>query len=256
MMQRYTNLDYTPTIQPKSTLLCDNRHEYKVSFVLSFQDKVVLLIFVYFFNLMGRYGWNIILCNPDQIFVEYLDGEIEIVRSDGRTGYGFVTDYLELMSTLYSRHLKAVDEILKRMLGCNYEQIKRMRKLYESKLAVISLNCAFGGLENHPHCDLSGNLSFSAPDCPLRAVCPFNGREKNNKEGLYGCDPIYETNLSQRQKEIATLLAETPLNTSEIARTVYLDEGRVRNISSEIYASLGVKNRQEMVCFLRGKRLL
>ena len=255
-MQIYTNLDYTPTIQPNSTLLCDNRHEYKVSFSLFFQCKHVLLIFVYFLNLMSRYGWNIILCNPDQIFVEYLDGEIEIVRSDGRTGYGFVTDYLELMSTHYSRHLEAVDEILKRMLGCNYEQIKRIRKLYESKLAAISINCAFGGLENHPHCDLSGNLSFSAPDCPLRAFCPFNGREKNNKEGLYGCNPIYKTNLSQRQKEIATLLVETPFNTSEIAGTVYLDEGRVRNISSEIYASLGVKNRHELVCFLRGKRLL
>lgn len=131
-MQRYTKLDYTPTIQPNSTLLCDNRHEYKVSSALSFQGKHFRLIFVYFLNLMSRYGWNIILCNPDQIFVEYLDGEIEIVRSDGRTGYGFVTDYLELMSTHYSRHLEAVDEILKRMLGCNYEQIKRIRKLYES----------------------------------------------------------------------------------------------------------------------------
>jgi DNA-binding CsgD family transcriptional regulator len=205
---------------------------------------------------MSKYGWNIILCNPDQIFVEYLDGEIVIIRSDGRSGYGFVTDYLELMSTHYSRHLKAVDEILRRMLGCNYEQIRKIRRVYESKLAVISINCAFGGLDNYPHCDLSGNLSFSAPECPLRAVCPFNGKGKINKECLYGCNPIYETKLSQRQIEIAILLVETPLNTSEIAGTVYLDEGRIRNISSEIYASLGVKNRQELVCFLRGKRLL
>lgn len=256
MMQRYTNMDYTPTIQPNSTLLCDNRHEYKVSFSLFFQGKHVLLIFVYFLSLMSKYGWNIILCNPDQIFVEYLDGEIEIVRSDGRTGYGFVTDYLELMSTHYSRHLEAVDEILKRMLGCNYEQIRKIRRVYESKLAIVSINCAFGGLNKYPHCDLSGNLSFSVPNCPLRAVCPFNGEGKKNEEGRYGCNPIYETNLSQRQKEIATLLVETPLNTSEIAGTVYLDEGRIRNISSEIYASLGVKNRQELVCFLRGKRLL
>lgn len=255
-MQRYTNLDHTPTIQPNSILLCDNRHEYKVSFSLFFQGKHVLLIFVYFFNFMSRYGWNIILCNPDQIFIEYLNGEIEIVRSDGITGYGFVTGYLEQMSAHYSRHLEAVDEILKRMLGCNYEQIKRMRKLYESKLAAISINCAFGGLDNYPNCDLSGNLSFSAPECPLRSVCPFNGKKKNNRDGLYGCNPIYETKLSQRQIEIASLLAETPLNTSEIAGTVYLDEGRVRNISSEIYASLGVKSRQELVCFLRGKRLL
>lgn len=204
---------------------------------------------------MVKHGWNVILCCPDRIIIEYLDGEMIVVRSDGRTGYGFVRDYLIIMSSHYPKQLEASDHILRKMLGSTYDTTKKINRIYESKLAVISLNCAFGGLANNPHCDISGDLNFSPPQCPLRSICSFNGMYHKNESNLYGCNPIYETNLTERQKEIALLLFETSFRMSEIANIVHLDEERVRNISSEIYTILGVENRQELVCLLRGKRI-
>lgn len=205
---------------------------------------------------MMKHGWNVILCCPDRVLIEYLDGEMVVVSSDGRTGYGFARDYLNTMSIHYSKQLEASDHILRKMLGSTYDTIRKVNRIYESKLAVISLNCAFGGLTNNPHCDLSGDLNFSPPQCPLRSICPFNGVKHKNEPNIHGCNPIYESNLTDRQKEIAMLLFETSFCMAEISNIVHLDEGRVRNISSEIYSILGVGNRQELVCLLRGKRIL
>lgn len=200
-------------------------------------------------------GWSVWAWNDGGVSIRFQDGETVEVRTDGRSGYGFAEEYIGEMSLHYQGQLQAADGILQRMLGSKYATIRTFRRIYLAYLAVTSMRCAFGQSQGIPHYDGKGNFHFGHSPCPIRPVCPFNGYSNGHHRSVCGCNPIYETGLSERQTEIADLLANSPLSLTEIADHVYLDEGRVRNLASEVYAKLGVKNRQELVCFLRGKRV-
>ncbi|HEY8394133.1 MAG TPA: response regulator transcription factor [Thermaerobacter sp.] len=57
--------------------------------------------------------------------------------------------------------------------------------------------------------------------------------------------------LTPRQQEVLTLLARG-LSNREIARQLYLSEGTVKNVVSEIYARLNVRDRVQAVLKARG----
>ena len=112
------------------------------------------------------------------------------------------------------------------------------------------MGCAFSAGEDQIHYDGKGNFIFSQTQCPIRSVCPFNGFKDNRKSnGIFGCNPIYESNLSEQMIKVVRLLAYSTMDLSEIAEAIHLTDGRIRNIASEIYSTIGVENRLELIVF-------
>lgn len=202
-------------------------------------------------------GWAFLGYVKEGIVIRFLDGDLLLVKTDGLSGYEFVIDYLNEMKKHYKNQIYASDLILQKLLGNNYNRIKKIRNIYQSHLAIISIGCAFGHSTDGLHYEQDGNFKFSFSECPIRYICPYNGYKKTNKmKSVYGCNPIFETNLTERQIQITDLLVNSIYDLSTIATILNLNEGRVRNISSEIYHALNVKNRQELTLLLKNKRLI
>lgn len=202
-------------------------------------------------------GWNVLCTLHGEVVIRFLDGEILVIKINGHSGFGFVTEYLETMNMHYKGQLIASDEILRIVLGKRYKNIRKIQQIYQTYLVIISLSCAFGTLGEKPHFDSCGNFHFTYTPCPLQTICPFNGFKNNlNSKGPFGCNPIYETALSSRMVEVANMLVTSPKELSEIADILHLTEGRTRNIASEIYSAMGVKNRMELTLLLKDKRIM
>ena len=178
------------------------------------------------------------------------------MKNDGVTGYGFALEYLQKMASGYRNHLRAADLILQRQLGEGYKHIRKVPNLYNSNLAIISMNCVFGSMDNVPDCDPGGQFHFEFAACPFRATCPFNGYNPSNQgKDLVCCNPVYETGLTPRQREIADLLVRTSMTNAEIASALCITEKSVKNHATEIYSTLQVNTRQELTILLKNKRL-
>lgn len=65
-------------------------------------------------------------------------------------------------------------------------------------------------------------------------------------------DQPHEEHLTARQEEVLGLIAEG-LSNREIAKRLYLSEGTVKNVVSEIYARLNVRDRVQAVLKRMGK---
>ena len=98
--------------------------------------------------------------NPDgMVSIQQADGSIIIVKNDGSTGYSFALDYLQKMQVHYRNHLRAADLILQRQLGDKYKYVRQLPNLYNSNLALVSMNCVFGNMDHIPDCDEKGTTS-------------------------------------------------------------------------------------------------
>lgn len=194
---------------------------------------------------------------PDgMVNIQTEGGEVMTVRNDGQTGYGFALEYLRTMSVHYRDHLRAADLILRRQLGDRYRHVSRIPNLYNSNLALVSMNCAFGTMDHVADCDRDGNFHFEFAPCPFRATCPYNGYSSDNRgNSLVCCNPVYDTGLTPRQREVADLLVSTAMTNAEIADVLCISEKRVKNHASDIYAALQVNTRQELTLLLKDKRI-
>lgn len=195
---------------------------------------------------------------PDgSVMVQFKGGESYVVKNDGVTGYDFVVPYLNEMREHYPGHIVAADMLLNRMLGDRYIYIQKNKRVYESYLAVISLNCAFGNLDHQADREKSGEYHPEFSTCPFRAFCPFNGyneRYADKKEVC--CNPVYETGMTQRQNEVARLLVESEMSVAEIAATLNISTGRCKSVCNEIFSHMKVNTRQELMLLLKDKRIL
>ena len=203
-------------------------------------------------------GWEAWTKPDGMVAVQMSDGSIITVKNDGVTGYPFVMEYLERIGVNYKNHLHAADLILRRQVGEeHYKHLKKVPNLYNSNLALISMNCGFGNMDNVPDYDPSGEFHFEFSTCPFRATCPFNGYNVAlaGKE-LVCCNPIYETGLTPRQRELADLLVDTSYSNVDIATMMGLTERSVKNYATEIYSALSVNSRQELTLLLKGKRIV
>lgn len=188
--------------------------------------------------------------------VEYEDGERLIVRNDGVTGYSFVMEYLDKMRVNYKNHLRAADLILQRMTGDVYESIRVIPNVYNSYLAVQSMNCVFGKLDEIPDCDREGNMNLEFTACPFRSTCPFNGyNERYTEKEIIGCNPIYECGLTRQQAKVADLIVNTSMDYGLIADALGNSRKTVDNVRGQIFAQMGVNSRPELTMMLQGKRL-
>ncbi len=192
-----------------------------------------------------------------QVNVEFADGTRIVVKNDGITGYSFVTEYLQRMKIHYSAHLLAIDQILQRDLGDDYKTVKAVPNVYNSHLAVQSLNCVFGKCDEVFDCDENGEFHLEFTACPRRAICRFNGyNEKYKDKLLVGCNPVYECGLTPSQARLANLMANSDMQEQDMAEALNVSPSTVKNTRKAIFATLEVCSRAELIKKLRGKRLL
>lgn len=203
-------------------------------------------------------GWEAWTKPDGMVGIQLANGEVITVKNDGVTGYSFALEYLENVNRNYKNHLRAADLILRRQVGDeHYKHLKKVANLYNSNLAVISMNCGFGGMDNVPDYDTSGEFHFEFAACPFRATCPFNGYNPALRgKSLVCCNPIYETGLTPRQQEAADLLVNTSYSLLDIASAMNVSENAVKHYASDIYSVLGVNSRQELTLLLKGKRIV
>ena len=196
--------------------------------------------------------------NPDgSILVRHFDGRTLTIdeTSDG-DAYDFAVRYLGKLSTHYRGHLYAADLLLRRQYtATEYREMKDDIRTYNLRLALQSMHCIFGAIDNIPDCDAMGNLNVEFVQCPMRGTCPFNGY-KHRDSHMACCNPIYETPLTRRQAAVADLLVNTSYSNEDIATALGVSTQRVKNHTSEIYAAMGVANRQELTLLLRNKRIV
>lgn len=196
---------------------------------------------------------------PDgTVGVQLSDGEVITIKNDGITGYGFVMDYLNRVGVHYKNHLRAADLILRRVVGDeSYNRIRKVPNVYNSNLAIVSMNCGFGNMDNVPDYDSFGEFHFEFTACPFRATCPYNGYNTSlSGKELVCCNPIYETGLTSRQREVADFLINTSYTNSDIGLALGISEKCVKYHISEIYTTLDVNSRQELSLLLKGKRIV
>lgn len=204
---------------------------------------------------MGK-TWRVIK-NPDgSASIVLSEQKVCLIRNNGRTGYDFVEYYLDLIGRRYSNHLVAADLLLQTLLGEQYGNIRSIKKVYNSYLALTSLNCAFSSNSPTPDYEEGTGFFFKQSDCPIRAVCPFNGYNPHHKDRrIVCCNPIYELPMNPLQAKMTDMLVNTSYSLTDIAEALCLSEGRVRNLASLIYSIMEVESRQELVLLLRGKRI-
>lgn len=192
-----------------------------------------------------------------QVNVEFSDGQRIVVKNDGITGYEFVLEYLACMRRNYSAHLLAIDQILQRDLQNDYRSVKALPNVYNAHLAVQSMNCVFGRCDDVYDYDREGNLNMEFTACPRRATCRFNGyNEKYRNKLVVGCNPIYECSLTPARARVADLLVNTGMSYEQIAEVLGNSRRTVEQLGREVFSTLDVRSRAELVKKLKGKRLL
>lgn len=204
-----------------------------------------------------RYQWELFTKADGSVGVQYADGRLITVSSDATQGYDFAISYLRKMAAHYTNHLRAADLLLRQQMGDKVVSALRATntQVYNAHLAVQSMHCLFGAMDAVPDCDSQGELNTEFVSCPFRATCRYNGYHHTDKD-IVCCNPIYELNLTKRQRQVADLLVNTSYTTEDIGLAIGVSAKEVRNKSSEIYATMGVANRQELTLLLRNKRLL
>lgn len=201
------------------------------------------------------FGWKVLHISDRETLIRKLDGEIIVISADSAQGYSFVEEYLQMMRENYSGHLLAADMLLQKILGEQYRHLRVSERLYNIRLAQLSIACVFGDTGEDPDCDEMGELRFRYVQCPLRTVCPVNGYNVRSRNGLACCNPIYETILTNRQTQLADLLVNTSYSYDDIGELMNIARGRVKNLAHEVFAAIGVCDRQELTVMLKGKRL-
>ena len=192
-----------------------------------------------------------------QINIEFTDGNRITVKNDGITGYAFVKEYLSIMRKNYGSHLHAIDKMLQQELADEYKYVKSLPKIYDSYLAVQSINCAFGDCNGLLDCDETGELHPKFTKCPRRAVCRFNGyHERNKGNPVVGCNPVYECGLTPQRAAVANMLVNTGLDYTRIAEVLRKSKRTTEKLGSEVFTTLCVSSRAELIQKLKGKRLL
>ena len=203
-----------------------------------------------------RTQWELFTKADGSIGVTFSDGRMLTVSPDGVEGYDFAIDYLRSLSSNYKNHLRAADLLLREHIGVKAVDCMRRTapNIYNAQLAIQSMHCMFGVMDNIPDCDDQGALNPEFVPCPCRATCKYNGYRHRDKD-IVCCNPIHETGLTPRKRELADLLVNTSYTNADISTAMGCSTKNVENMASEVYAAMNVSNRQELTLLLKNKRI-
>jgi len=90
-----------------------------------------------------------------------------------------------------------------------------------------------------------GNHHFEMVKCPLMAECPYY---------RIICQPRYESNLSEREKEVMKLYYQH-VSTDEIARRLFLSIHTVNNHRRNALQRLGLHSLEEFIGYAHKNKL-
>lgn len=208
---------------------------------------------------MCRY--NVMLVDDEPLLLESLE---IILTFGGMNVTGMARDGSEAMKVISKNpcDIALVDLNMEGMGGI--ELIKRLKSDYASvKILVLT---TFYDDKNITDAILSGAdgylLKDSGRDAILGAVkqimggqtvidskvmqrmAALMGRDKNDASYLLEC-------MTEREKEICTLLSQGYTN-RQIAETLYISEGTVKNYVSSIYDKTGIHDRSKLIVALKG----
>ena len=110
---------------------------------------------------------------------------------------------------------------------------------YRYRIVNRFCKCNFGNIDNVPDVK-DGVFSFERVACPLRGECRLEG---------VVCGPEFENNVTQAELRIMKLVSQSK-TPEKIADELYLSVYTVRNHLRNIYARLGLHNRQELMEYI------
>lgn len=204
---------------------------------------------------------RILLVDDEPLLLESLE---IILSMNGMQIVGKATDGNEALRCLEKSvcELALVDLNMKGMGGI--ELIEKLRKLYpQVKILVLT---TFYDDENITKAIANGADGYLLKDSGKEAILGaieqiLNGRNVIDHKvmlrlaALMGAkEPQREVlapDMTEREKEICTLLAEG-LTNRQIAETLYISEGTVKNYISSIYDKTGIHDRAKLIVAMKG----
>ncbi len=204
---------------------------------------------------------RILLVDDEPLLLESLE---IILSMNGMQIVGKATDGSEALRCLEKSvcELALVDLNMRGMGGI--ELIEKLRKLYpQVKILVLT---TFYDDENITKAIANGADGYLLKDSGKEAILGaieqiLNGRNVIDHKvmlrlaALMGAkEPQREVlapDMTEREKEICTLLAEG-LTNRQIAETLYISEGTVKNYISSIYDKTGIHDRAKLIVAMKG----
>ncbi|MDD6035018.1 MAG: response regulator transcription factor [Lachnospiraceae bacterium] len=204
---------------------------------------------------------RILLVDDEPLLLESLE---IILSMNGIQIVGKATDGSEALRCLEKSvcELALVDLNMRGMGGI--ELIEKLRKLYpQVKILVLT---TFYDDENITKAIANGADGYLLKDSGKEAILGaieqiLNGRNVIDHKvmlrlaALMGAkEPQREVlapDMTEREKEICTLLAEG-LTNRQIAETLYISEGTVKNYISSIYDKTGIHDRAKLIVAMKG----
>lgn len=125
-----------------------------------------------------------------------------------------------------------------------YSKSERNKDFFEYKIVHRFIRCNFGEYDALSY-DISQMGCFNVEDvrCPMRGECLF--------EGVI-CKPVLKTTLTQREHEVATLLAEG-LCRQEVAEELSISVYTVNRHIANIKARMHFMHTQQIISHFHGK---
>ncbi len=128
-----------------------------------------------------------------------------------------------------------------------YAASERNRGLYEYRIVHRFIRCNFGEYDTLSHdVDGAGGFRFEETRCPLRGECLLEGTV---------CKPRLQTELTDREQEVARLLAEG-LSRQEVADELGISTYTVNRHIAKIKARMRFRQTSQIVAHFSRKESL
>lgn len=213
--------------------LTETKEDKKITVVLADDDVLAAKALVQIIEGDGRFKVNAYGHSEDEAVSLYLEHKPDVLLLDIRMGKG---SGIEAARRVLDVHEDAQILFLSTFLDRDYlvQAVRIGAKGYILKQSYEALIPALISVAN-------GQRVFAeAVAGELRYVLDGDDKDAISK--------LKQAGLSDREIEIVTLVAEG-MNNKEIATALYLSEGTVRNVISQILEKLELRDRTQLVVF-------
>ncbi len=161
------------------------------------------------------------------VYMQMPDGSTKMLRESDRD---IITDLLSTIADIYPRTYDMLIE--------HYSKHSRNKVYFEFRMAQRFIRCNWPKIDSSTmDVDANGKMNFEPFFCPIRDECPLSG---------IVCNPKIDSNLTEREKEVFTLIAEC-LQTSDISKRMMLSEHTINRHRENIKTKIGVHSVAEMI---------
>ena len=170
--------------------------------------------------------------------VEFYNFEDEVWYKDSNGAQQKLDECSDIVPKMFEKIEQFYPKAFK-ALCAEYSRCSLNLSYYRFKIVNRFCKCNFGNIDNVPDVK-DGIFAFERVPCPLRGECRLEG---------VVCNPEFENRVSKSELRVMKLVAQS--KTAEvIADELYLSVYTVRNHLRNIYARLGLHNRQELMNYI------